>query len=193
MNRTYTLSTLTLMICVVLGILGCTAAQLATLQKDHAAAENIYAAATQATFQAKSNLAKTPMNTPGFAAATQAVAASEKGEASARLALDLVKALLDASAKQDPNDPALRDSLVRAISAIPTPWSAVWASLIPAAIPLGASIVQSVRLGRAHQTVAHVSEQLQAHKMALDALQNKSESQLTAPKPTAEKMSGANL
>ena len=173
MNRTYSISTAALMTCVLLGILGCTAAQLATLQKDQATAESIYAAATQATTQAKANLVNTPTNAPGFETAAKAVAASEKGEASARLALDLVKAAIEAAQKQDPNDPALRDSLVRAIGAIPTPWSAVWASLIPAAIPLAASIVQSFRLGQAHQTVAQVTEQLVAHKAALDALQAK--------------------
>jgi hypothetical protein len=50
---------------------------------------------------------------------------------------------------------------------LPTP---VLASLIPAAVPLAFSVLQSVKLGRAHQTVSQVTQQLQEHKAALEAL-----------------------
>jgi hypothetical protein len=48
--------------------------------------------------------------------------ASEKAEQTARLALDVAKAALDAAQKKDPADPALKQSLTAAISAIPSPW-----------------------------------------------------------------------
>ena len=173
MKTNYAISTTTLILLVILGIFGCTAAQLASVRQEQQTAENIYAAATRATSQAKANLANTSPHSPGYEAITKIVAASEKGEQNARLALDLIKAAFDAAQKQDPNDPALRDSLVRAVSAIPSPWATVLASLLPAAIPLGASILQSMRLGRAHQSLAQITEELNAHKSALDALQKK--------------------
>jgi hypothetical protein len=150
---------------------GCaTPQQLQSLQADEQRAETIYAAATQATAAAKSALATMPSQSPGYAQASKVVAASEKAEQTARLALDVASAAVQAAQKNDAADPALRQSLVTAISAIPSPWTPVLASLIPAAVPLAVSVLQSVRLGRAHQTVAQVTKELEQHKAALEAL-----------------------
>lgn len=149
---------------------GCTAQRIDQLNADEQSAELVYTATTQATADAKVALAAAPAGAPGRASAAAVVASAEKGEQTARLALDVARAALAAAQKNDPADPALHDSLALAISAIPSPWTPVLASLLPAAIPLVFSIVQSVKLGRAHQTVTTVTRQLEEHKAALDAL-----------------------
>jgi hypothetical protein len=144
-------------------ITGCTSRQIDQLRADEQSAEMVYTATTQATALAKETLAAGSLNAPGRAEAG-------KGEQTARLALDVARAALAAVEKKDPGDPALRDSLALAIGAIPSPWTPMLASLLPAAIPLVFSIVQSVKLGRAHQTVTAVTQQLEQHKAALEAL-----------------------
>ena len=150
-------------------IAGCTAQQLDTLRQDEQSAQQVYAATTQATAFARQTLATMPASSANREQALKIVTSAEKGEQTARLALDLAKAALDAAQKKDAADPALATAVARAVGAIPSPWSAVLASLVPAAIPLGVSIIQSVKLGRAHQTVQHVTEQLEQHKAALAA------------------------
>ena len=154
-------------------IVGCTARQIDQLRTDEQSAERVYTATTQATAVARDALNRSPTTAPGRADAARVVAAAEKGEQTARLALDVAKAALVAVSQQNPADPVLHDSLALAISAIPSPWTPMLASLIPAAIPLLVSVIQSVRLGRAHQTVVTVTQQLQEHKAALDALNAK--------------------
>ena len=149
---------------------GCTGQQIDQLKQDEQSAELAYTATTQATASAKVALESAHADAPGRAKAVAVIASAEKGEQTARLALDVARAALAAAQKNDPADPALRDSLALAIGAIPSPWTPVLASLLPAAIPLAFSIAQSVKLGRAHQTVANVTQQLEAHKAALDAL-----------------------
>jgi len=70
-------------------------------------------------------------------------------EHDAQLALNVATAALNAVQKKDAADPALGAAVSAAVSAIPSPWTPVLASLIPAAIPLLVSVVQSVKLGRA--------------------------------------------
>ena len=154
-------------------VAGCTAAQIEQLKADEQTAETTLAATTQATATARASLATQPADAPGHAGAVKVVAASEKGEQTARLALDLANAALTAAQNRDALDPTLQKSLTAIVTAIPSPWTPVLASLVPAALPLVVSVVQSVKLGRAHQTVVHVTEQLQAHKAALDALTSK--------------------
>jgi hypothetical protein len=151
-------------------IAGCTSRQIDQLRADEQSAEMVYTATTQATAVARETLAAGSPTAPGRAEAAKVVASAEKGEQTARLALDVARAALAAAQKQDPADPALRDSLALAIGAIPSPWTPVLASLLPATIPLVFSIVQSVKLGRAHQTVTAVTQQLEQHKAALEAL-----------------------
>jgi type II secretory pathway pseudopilin PulG len=98
------------------------------------------------------------------------ISKAQKVEQDAQLALNVAQAALDAAQKKDASDPALGNAIAAAVSAIPSPWTPVLASLIPAAIPLVVSIVQSVRLGRAHQTVQTVTQQLQEHQAALAAI-----------------------
>jgi hypothetical protein len=164
MNRIVTL------IVIALLLTGCTSQQLQTLAADEQKAETFYAAATQATASAKASLATMPTGTAAYAQASKVVASSEKAEQTARLALDLAKAALDAAQKHDAADPALQQTLGAAISAIPSPWTPVLASLVPAAVPLVVSVLQSVKLGKAHQTVAQVTAELEQHKAALAAL-----------------------
>lgn len=163
MKRIFVMSLLAL-------IVGCTSRQIDQLRSDEQSAELVYTSTTQATALAKETLAAAPVNAPGRAEAAKVVTSAEKGEQTARLALDVARAALAAAQKQDPADPALRDSLALAIGAIPSPWTPVLASLLPAAIPLVFSVVQSVKLGRAHQTVTAVTRQLEEHKAALEAL-----------------------
>jgi hypothetical protein len=164
---------LSLTILAMLLLPGCTAQQVEQLQSDEHQAESLYAATTQATATARQSVAALPPDSPARAQAERVLTASGKAEQTARLALDVAKSALDAAQKKDPADPALKQSLTAAISAIPSPWTPVLASLIPAAVPLAFSLLQSVKLGRAHQTVAHVTQQLEEHKAALEALSAK--------------------
>lgn len=152
---------------VIALVAGCTTSRLAELRTDEQTAEAVYAATTQATADAKASLATTPATAPGRAEAVKVITASEKAEQTARLALDVARAALDAAQKKDPADPALTTAVAAAVSAIPSPWTPVLASLLPAAIPLLVSVSQSIKLGRAHQTVSQVTQQLEAHKAAL--------------------------
>jgi hypothetical protein len=167
------------LIVIALFLTGCTSQQLQTLAADEQKAETVYAAATQATASAKASLATMPTNSAGYAQASKVVASSEKAEQTARLALDLAKAALDAAQKHDAADPALQQTLGAAISAIPSPWTPVLASLVPAAVPLVVSVLQSVKLGKAHQTVAQVTAELEEHKAALAALGKKDDKPAT--------------
>ncbi len=148
---------------------GCTAQQIERLKADEQVAEQIYSATTQSTAAVKRTLSTQPANPE----AAKVIASAEKGEQTARLALDLARAALLAAQKNDASDPALRNSLAAAIGAIPSPWTPMLASLIPAAIPLMFSIVQSVKLGRAHETVTNVTRQLEEHQAAMRVLEAK--------------------
>ncbi len=148
---------------------GCTAQQIEWLKTDEQTAEQVYTATTQSTAAVKKTLSTQPANPE----AAKVIATAEKGEQTARLALDLARAALLAAQKNDASDPALRDSLAAAIGAIPSPWTPMLASLIPAAIPLIFSIVQSVKLGRAHETVTNVTRQLEEHQAAMRVLEAK--------------------
>lgn len=151
-------------------VVGCTADQVARLQADQLAAQQTLAATTQATAVAQAALDATPADAPGRAAIADEVAAAQKVEHDAQLALNLATAALNAVQKKDAADPALGAAVSAAVSAIPSPWTPVLASLIPAAIPLIVSIVQSVKLGRAHQAVQQVTQELEQHKAALAAV-----------------------
>jgi hypothetical protein len=155
---------------IVIVIAGCTATRIETLQSDERLAEQAYAATTQATAAARETLSTMPTNAPGRAKAVGAISNAEKIEQTARLALDLAQTALSAAQHNNADDPALKQSLSAAINAIPSPWTPVLASLLPAAIPLVVSVMQSVKLGQAHQTVANVTQQLEAHKAALEAM-----------------------
>jgi hypothetical protein len=161
---------LTLSIITLLLLTGCTSQQIDQMQRDEQSAEQLYAATTQAAATARQSLAAMPANAPGRDQSLKVITAAEKTEQTSRLALDVAKAALDAAQKKDAADPVLAAAVSKAVGAIPSPWAAVLASLIPATIPLVVSIVQSVKLGRAHQTVAHVTQQLQEHKAALEAI-----------------------
>lgn len=159
-------------ILLVTTLTGCTAQQIEQLKIDEQTAEKIYTATTQTTADMKASFSTHPANPE----AIKVVASAEKGEQTARLALDVARAALIAAQKNDASDPALRNSLAAAIGAIPSPWTPMLASLIPAAIPLVFSIMQSVKLGRAHQTVMTVTRALEEHQAALQAI---------SPKPLA--------
>ena len=146
-----------------ISLVGCTAQQIEQLNTDEQAAEKIYSATTQATAAVKMSLTTQPANPE----AARVIASAEKGEQTARLALDVARAALVAAQNHDAADPALRNSLAVAIGAIPSPWTPMLASLIPAAIPLLFSVIQSVKLGRAHQTVVTVTRELEEHRAAL--------------------------
>jgi hypothetical protein len=161
---------LTISMLTILLLTGCTSQQIDQMQRDEQSAEQLYTATTRATASARQSLATMPSNSPGRDQSLKVVTAAEKGEQTARLALDVAKAALDAAQKKDAADPALAAAVSRAVGAIPSPWAAVLASLLPAAIPLAVSVIQSVKLGRANQTVAHVTQQLQEHKAALEAI-----------------------
>src|SRR5947209_6001689 len=151
-------------------VVGCTANPVAQLKADEQAAQQALAATAQATAVAQAALDAAPAGAPGRAAILSEVTAAQKVERDAQLALNVATAALDAVQKKDAADPALGAAVSAAVSAIPSPWTPVLASLIPAAIPLVVSIVQSVKLGRAHQTVQNVTQQLEQHKAALAAL-----------------------
>jgi len=150
---------------------GCAEKQVAQLQAAEQIAQQTLAATTQATADAQALAATLP---PGSAqtAALGEISKAQKVEQDAQLALNVAQAALNAAQKKDAGDPALGTAVAAAVSAIPSPWTPMLASLIPAAIPLVVSIVQSVRLGRAHQTVTTVTQQLQEHKAALAAIAN---------------------
>src|SRR5437763_765143 len=77
------------------------AQQLQTLQADEHNAEALYAATTQATASAKAALTTLPTGAPGRAQAAKVISASERTEQTARLALDVAKAALDAAQQKD--------------------------------------------------------------------------------------------
>ena len=181
MKRIAVLSIVSLMV-----VTGCSSAELARVEAGEQTAEQVYAATTQATAAAKDLLAAVPPTAPGYAAATKVVTAAEKTEQTAQLALDVAREALAAIEKKDAAGPALLTSLSAAIAAIPSPWSAALAALLPAAIPLVISVLQSVKLGQAHQTVAQVTQQLDEHKAALAAMSAKADvaAAMAAPKAT---------
>lgn len=148
---------------------GCAQKQVAQLQAAEQVAQQTLAATTQATADAQAVAAVLPAGS-GQSAAMDEISKAQKVEQDAQLALNVAQAALNAAQKKDASDPALGSAVAAAVSAIPSPWTPVLASLIPAAIPLIVSIVQSVRLGRAHQTVTAVTQQLQEHKAALAAI-----------------------
>jgi uncharacterized protein YceK len=170
MKRIVVLSIVSLLV-----VTGCSSAELAQVRAGEQAAEQVYAATTQATAAAKNVLAALPPSTPGYAAATQVVGAAEKTEQMAQLALDVAHTALAAVEKKDAAGPALLTSLSAALAAIPSPWSAALAALLPAAIPLVISVLQSFKLGQAHQTVAQVTQQLDEHRAALAAMSAKAD------------------
>jgi hypothetical protein len=149
---------------------GCAQKQITQLQADEQTAEKVLAATTQATAMAQAAFDSAPASAPGRAAIVSELTAAQKVENDAKLALNLAQAALNAAQKKDATDPALGTAISAALAAIPSPWTAVLASLIPAAIPLIVSVVQSVKLGRAHQTVQTVTQELEQHKAALTAL-----------------------
>src|SRR6266568_2650008 len=99
-----------LIVMMVGALVGCAAEQLKRLAADEHGAEQARAAATQATASARETLATMPAGTAGYQQAARVVAASDRVEQTARLALDVAKAAVDAAGKQDANDPALRQS-----------------------------------------------------------------------------------
>jgi hypothetical protein len=151
---------------------GCAARQAAQLQAAEQVAQQTLSATTQATADAQAVVAALPADAPGRDAAVGEISTSQQVERDAQLALNVAQAALNAAQKKDAADPALGTAVAAAVSAIPSPWTPVLASLIPAAIPLLVSVVQSVRLGRAHQTVQSVTQQLEEHKAALSAISN---------------------
>jgi hypothetical protein len=150
---------------------GCAEKQVAQLQAAERVAQQTLAATTQATADAQAIAAVLPAGS-GQAAALDEIGKAQKVEQDAQLALNVAQAALNAAQKKDASDPALGAAVAAAVSAIPSPWTPILASLIPAAIPLVVSVVQSVRLGRAHQTVTAVTQQLEEHKAALAAISN---------------------
>ncbi len=158
-------------------LVGCTPSQLATLRTDEQSAEQLYTATTQATADARVAAASLPANSAAAASAWHVISQAEKVEQTARLALDLARSALDAAQRKDAADPAFATAVTRVISAIPSPWTPILASLIPAAIPLLVSVVQSTKLGRAHQAILQVTEQLDQHKTALAALKESTQQQ----------------
>ena len=152
---------------------GCSAAGIAQARADEQQAERLYTATTQATASARLALDSAGpevVGTPAYTEARRAVIAAEKAQQAARAGLDLAKAALDAAAKNDPADPAFVSAVSRAVGAIPSPWTAVLASLIPAALPLAVSVAQAFKLGHARSTVEQVTQQLEQHKAALAKL-----------------------
>jgi hypothetical protein len=159
-------------ILTVILLAGCSTQQVDTLKNDVQQAEQVYAATTQASAAARAAVATLPADSPAAKSATGVIDKAESIEHVARTALDLAQAALDAAQKKDPTDPKLATAVSAAISAIPSPWTPVLASLVPATIPLIVSIVQSMKLGRAHQAVVQVTQQLEEHKAKLAEIQN---------------------
>src|SRR5690348_11095720 len=101
-------------------IAGCSAQQLQTLQQDEQRAEQVYAATTQATVAAKTAVATLPANSAAAQNFSHVVQESETVEHTARVALDLAQAALEAAQKKDATDPKLATAVSAAISAIPS-------------------------------------------------------------------------
>jgi uncharacterized protein YceK len=155
-----------LFIAAALLLAGCASNQLAQLQSAEQEAQKIYAATTQATANAQAALVNAPAGSP----ATQAVATAEQAEQNAKATLDAIEAALSGAQSKDTNAAAIAQAISAALAAVPSPWTAVLASLIPAAVPLVVSAVQSVKLGKVQQTVQSFTQELEAHKAALAAL-----------------------
>ena len=153
---------------------GCSPADLDRVRADQAKAERVYIATTQATAAARLALASaspTMQATPAYADAQKVIAAADKAQQAARIGLDLAAATLNAATNQDPTNPAFVAAVSGALAAVPSPWTAMLAALLPAVIPLTISISQAFKLGHTRSTVERVTLQLQEHKAAIEKLE----------------------
>src|SRR5436305_6374954 len=96
---------------------GCSAQQIDTLRTDEQRAEQVFAATTQATADARAAVATMPPNSPAARDATRAIERAETVERTTRVALDLAQAALDAAQKRDPSDPKLTAAVSSAVAA----------------------------------------------------------------------------